>query len=627
MRRIVTIIGTDGSGKTTLSGALVSLLNADGLTASHEWLGAESYFMAPVRFVLRKAWVKKAPSADSRGSGSYSGDIASKNGLAQRFPWAVPLYIFVVTADYRFQLFLKLSRNRRKDVIVADRYLFDVAVNLGLTLGWSPERTVEFAQRRLSKMNAPRAGVFLRVEPEVSMARKDDIPDIDYLRLRFRYYEAIANAFGFVVLDGTLPIAENAAWLCEHVYAELAKPYVHYVHANNHDVGGADLVLVSMAAHMRKLDGHGGFRTTVSLRLATDAASRHAEVGTPVFLASFVRPQLTAGVSGLVLLGVRAPATLAQFWRLFGRERPDLVHVNDLYDFLPALAARLRGIPVVYHIRMIKGGVVRKAFSTLLPRVSRATVSVSDAVRRTYFPGEASSGAAVVIHDLAKPELVADPGDVQIPRSRPPELDGPGRLVVMLGRIEEWKGQHVFVDAVVHLPGSVRAGNTFALIGGGVPGKNGYLDRVTADAAAAGIRCLGIRTDASALLLAADVSVHASIQPDPFPGVVIEGLLAGTATVAANDGGVTEMINEQSVGLLYAPGDHVALAAALEQLLTQGDSPRSAYAVAARQRGLELTDAETVDSALADLYREVRGSTPVHASLYPASNNDERNSA
>ncbi len=615
MTSLVCIIGTDGSGKTTLADALVARLQARGRSAQRVWLGAESLIMAPVRALLKLAWGRrKGGSRDGAGAGpktgsgsqrvDYAAEIARKNALAARFGWAMSIYLALVWIDYRLQLALKMRKYRDRDAIVADRYLFDVAVNLGLTLGWSPEAVVRFVQTRLAHSALPEMRIFLRVEPEVSMARKDDVFDIDYLRLRLRYYDAIARAFGFTVLDGTLPISTNADRLADEFMVETARPYVIYVHSNNVDIGGADKVLVLMARHMRDHGRpRGGCRVGAALRLATAIVDAHAEAGIPVFLYPFERPQVSHGVRGLLRLMLRAPASLWFFWRLFGRERPDIVHVNDLYDFLPVFAARARGIPVVWHIRMIvQREPMRRAFAGLIARFSAVSISVSEAVRRHYFPTAPAGHTALVIHDLGNAALIADDRDPTAVQPRPDGLPAGGRLVSMIGRIEPWKGQHVFVEAVGRLPADLRAEAVFALVGGGVEGKQDYFETVRAAAQKAGVILLGERRDVPAILRASDISVHASVTPDPFPGVVIESLLAGAATVAAAAGGAVEMIEDGVHGRITPPGDAIALSVVLADFLTSAVPPRERFGAAARSRALALVDAAVVDGAVGAVY-------------------------
>jgi glycosyltransferase involved in cell wall biosynthesis/thymidylate kinase len=613
MTRIVTVVGIDGSGKSTLSDRLVDCLITRGHRTERVWLGAESKLMSGPRAFLKFFWKArgskpaaiKGVTATSSENG-YQAEIARKNHLAGRFRTAARIYVALALADYQMQISAKLWRHRRLDLIVADRYLFDVVVNIGLTLGWTPEKVVSLAQRQLGRFPTPHVMIFLRVQPEVSLSRKNDIPDIDYLRLRLRYYEAIATAFGFNVLDGMLPPETNADLLLDFVLGELEKPLIHYVHSNNSDVGGADRVLALMVEHARtpagsELPAH---RVSVSLREDTAAVDAYTRLGVPVLLHHFVRPQVSGRAISVVMTIVRAPGTLWYFWRLWGRNRPDIVHVNDLYDFLPALAAHVRRIPVVYHLRMIKTNPrLRRGFSALVPAISKASISVSRAVHDHYFPTIPTAHRAEVIHDLGNSALMVLKGDVIEPGRRPDPLPDWGRLVLMVGRMEAWKGQDVFLDAVSRLPVENTSRNVFALVGGAVPGSAGFLGHISRKADQLGVLYLGERDDIPALLRATDISVHCSTAPDPFPGVVVESLLAGAATIAADAGGVPEMIRDQESGILTEPGDSAALAAALEELLNSDESPRIRYGPAGRASALRLVDPFVVDRQIADLYR------------------------
>lgn len=229
MKKLICIIGTDGSGKTTLISAVVEELSVRGFSVGGVWFGAIGYLMVPVRKVLKRFWkqkthhnsklgVTKTPSKNTSGYGS---EIKRKNAAAKKYAWAIPIYVNIAWLDYRIQVAKKFFNTRNCEIVVADRYIFDVAINIGLTVGWTPDEVVRFAQAKLRYLPLPQLRVFLRVTPEVSLSRKDDIPDIDYLRLRLSYYEAIADAFDFIHRDGTLPIEENRDWLLDQAYTDL----------------------------------------------------------------------------------------------------------------------------------------------------------------------------------------------------------------------------------------------------------------------------------------------------------------------------------------------------------------------------------------------------------------------
>ena len=593
---LVCLVGTDGSGKTTTTDEVCVRLK--GQSVERIWLGAESILLWPVRKLLRV--FRRSVSSPKGDSASYLEEIKEKNSLVDKYPRLSQLYVWLVLADYKLQYIFKRLVARGTDTLILDRYFFDVAVNLALTLGWNEEQLIEFLSRHFHRFEFPQVRFFVRVPPEISMERKDDIPDSNYISLRLSLYDRIAKEFGFIILDGTASVDQNVGQILQEIERCRKSLHVHYVHSNNYDLGGADFCMLRMAEEIQRL----GFDVTASLRLRTSVASGYAEGGLPLFIYPFCRPQLSRGVRGLLFLPFTAVWSLVYFIRLLARLKPDILHVNDLYDFVPAIAGFLLRIPVVYHVRMIR---VRRAeslvFGWLMRCTAAASVSVSQAVRSTYFKNfETPRHRARVIYDWPNDLFVAESNG-----SCPPEFSDTSIRVVMIGRLEEWKGQHVFVEAVAQLSKSEREDVGFYLIGGSVTGeeKEKYAQKVLAAASEAGIKWLGERRDIRNILEWADVSVHASTTPDPFPGVVLESLLAQSAVIGARAGGVAEMIENYVHGLLVSPGDVQGLTEALRKVLSSVEL-RETFGKKGRARILEMCRKEDILSTLSNLYRELR---------------------
>jgi glycosyltransferase involved in cell wall biosynthesis len=102
-----------------------------------------------------------------------------------------------------------------------------------------------------------------------------------------------------------------------------------------------------------------------------------------------------------------------------------------------------------------------------------------------------------------------------------------------------------------------------------------------------------------------DVLVHASVLPDPLPGVVLEGLGAGLPTIASSAGGHAEHIAAADAGLLFAPRDDAALADALRRIASDGDL-RHALAARGRAKAHEFAPDVLVDK-IVGFYGEVVG--------------------
>jgi glycosyltransferase involved in cell wall biosynthesis len=180
----------------------------------------------------------------------------------------------------------------------------------------------------------------------------------------------------------------------------------------------------------------------------------------------------------------------------------------------------------------------------------------------------------------------------------------------MVGRLDRWKGQHVFLEAFAKaFPNGPEEA---VVIGASLFEANGYeLDlkrQVAASAIEGRVEFRGFRNDVEDELLRLDVLVHASIIPEPFGQVVVEGLAVGLPTLATDAGGPAEVITDGVDGLLYPPGDAEALAQALRRLAAD-PALRRRLGAAARLRARDYT-ADRIAPQVMAVYRNAVGSPP-----------------
>ncbi|HEY7283629.1 MAG TPA: glycosyltransferase family 4 protein [Actinomycetota bacterium] len=257
------------------------------------------------------------------------------------------------------------------------------------------------------------------------------------------------------------------------------------------------------------------------------------------------------------------PGALARMRLGLRRLRPDLVvaHGSEPLKYLSFADPRSR-VPVVYR------------------RISHAVGGPGEAVLRRLF-GRASLILAVSggLRDELVRDLGVDPGLITVlPTSRKPppsptpearaslraEIGGdPDRpLVVWVGRMSPEKQPGVALQAFALLRS--RFGPcTFAMCGDG-PLREAV--SYAAESAGDGVRVLGSREDAGAIIAAADLLVSSS-RIEGAPGVLVEAGLAGTPVVAFDVGEVASIVRHGETGLLVTPGDAEALAEAARRLL------------------------------------------------------------
>ena len=156
------------------------------------------------------------------------------------------------------------------------------------------------------------------------------------------------------------------------------------------------------------------------------------------------------------------------------------------------------------------------------------------------------------------PNFAAQEKASPVPRSAfaTPE-DAP--LAIALGRLHENKGFDVLLEALAQVPGVY-----LWLAGDGQ--LRGELERRANDLGVASrLRFLGWRTDAAALLAAADFLVCSS-RHEPLGNVVLEAWAAGVPVLATASEGPRALIAAEETGLLVPVGDSDALAAAMRRL-------------------------------------------------------------
>ena len=282
------------------------------------------------------------------------------------------------------------------------------------------------------------------------------------------------------------------------------------------------------------------------------------------------------------------------FWlaRFIRHRRADLLHTNSLKaDILGGVAARMARVPVAWHVRdridedyLPKSAV--RLFRWLCLWIPNYVIANSDATLSTLeLPANATMRDSVVYSGVLKTReggkkegksskwgFVVHDGVFKVsetPEARP--AMGPP-VVVMVGRLTEWKGQHIFIEAAARIRDRLPEVK-FQIIGSAMFGEEEYERKIRAQTAKLKmedrIDFTGFRADVADLIRAADILVHASITGEPFGQVVVEAMAAGKPVVATDGGGIPEIICNGETGLLVPMGDAAAMADAIIRLLLE----------------------------------------------------------
>jgi glycosyltransferase involved in cell wall biosynthesis len=290
--------------------------------------------------------------------------------------------------------------------------------------------------------------------------------------------------------------------------------------------------------------------------------------------------------------------TLPLAWRIRKIIRQydvDLVHANDLLDSNRevVLAARLTSRPCVCHVRAFEH---YRPIDRFLGQFVDRFIFISQAIAQDSIAQGADPTKGTVIYnalDLDEYLQAFDDGSAKASLG----LSASDHVVGIVGRVVPWKGQHVFLEAI-RLAAETTPNLRGLIIGDAAPTDAAFKAELLALIEQLGIadrvHFLGWRSDVPRLLSTMDILVHASLEPEPFGRVLIEGMAASKPVVASNSGACPEIIQDGVSGVLVPPGDPAALAAAITGLLSNPDRLHTMGVVARHQVETRFSIAEHV---------------------------------
>lgn len=285
-------------------------------------------------------------------------------------------------------------------------------------------------------------------------------------------------------------------------------------------------------------------------------------------------------------------------WRLarvYRREKPDIVHHVAMKPVLyGTLAARVCGVRHVVNALAGMGWIL--ASGTWLARIIKWSVL---SLFRVILPR-----TSVIVQNRDDAELIRDLGchRVHLIRGAGVEVaaievssEPPGPCVVLLAARMLWdKGVGEYVEAarILRARGaSVR----MLLIGDPDTSNPASIPRDTLRAwhDSGAVDWLGLRDDVPALLQRSHVVCLPSYYREGIPKFLLEGLAAGLPVVTTDTPGCRETVAEGVNGFLVPPRDALALADALDRLISD-DKLRKSMGLASRNLAISEFSSERI---------------------------------
>lgn len=278
------------------------------------------------------------------------------------------------------------------------------------------------------------------------------------------------------------------------------------------------------------------------------------------------------------------------------KEAPNALYYNTVACMAPAAALHNSPIPRIWHIR--ETVTQRRLLEPLIAGWSDLRVFNSRHTASTHTKLSKTRKSVVVYNgmDIAPPSWEE--------RSRVRTKFGwreSDIVAVFAGQLRPHKDPMALVEAIRIV------GNRGLTVKGCVIGDGPLMKRLKASIAKNGmeevIQLTGFRTDALALMAAADIAVCPSLR-EPFGRSAVEAMALSLPVVAARAGGLPEIVEHGKTGLLINPGGRTELAESIFLLATDPAS-RKSMGEAGIARYREMFTVEKYVSGIEDALRSL----------------------
>lgn len=269
------------------------------------------------------------------------------------------------------------------------------------------------------------------------------------------------------------------------------------------------------------------------------------------------------------------PHNLATIRRLIRSKGVTVVHVDGVLNFVPALAARWAGVPIVWHYNDHPPGPLKRVLVPLMTRLASRVIVQGEGLRQSRAGGNKRlwQKTCVLYSAIDTDRLVPEAYDSADRARIRAELGVPDDCVLIgaVGNLNRFKGYTYFLRAAAKIKERVDR-TRFLIVGRRLETDVPYSEHLLQQTAALGVQesvvFAGFRGDVPRVLAALDVFVLPSVL-ESCPLALLEAMAMKTPVVATDVGAVSEMVDHGRTGFVVPPADPEALAEAVLTVLAR----------------------------------------------------------
>tara|TARA_B100001093_G_scaffold509944_1_gene574920 strand:+ start:79 stop:1203 length:1125 start_codon:yes stop_codon:yes gene_type:complete len=226
------------------------------------------------------------------------------------------------------------------------------------------------------------------------------------------------------------------------------------------------------------------------------------------------------------------------------KNKIDLVYTNTSTLISPSIAAKLVGIPSIFHIHEIPNGnpIYSRFITAFLNVFPREIICVSKSVYDFW-----------IINGLKKSKAKIIYNGFNIKKSKSKTLSNDKIVFTSISRIIPYKG-HSLMIKIFEMLCKKNKNIYLQIIGDTLPEYQKYLNELNRDIKRRGlnnkIKFLGFRQDVTSILDKSNFFIHTPLSPDPLPTVIFEAINCKNPVITNNLGGAYEILNQGKNGLI-----------------------------------------------------------------------------
>lgn len=291
-------------------------------------------------------------------------------------------------------------------------------------------------------------------------------------------------------------------------------------------------------------------------------------------------------------------------WRLIeviNRYKIDIIHANGSRCMIyGGIAGKIKRIPVIWHVRIIeKDNLLDRILSKLADRI----IVISNSVRDRFNWLKNREKISVIYNGIDIDDFSRDINTDKIRKEL--SITEDEIVIGTVGQLIPMKGHKYFIEAAKIVLEKIK--NVKFIITGSSQENSSYemelKNMVKNYNLEDKIIFTGYRKDIKNIIALMDIFVFSAVG-EGFGRVLIEAMVLQKPIVAANSGGIPEIVVDGKTGLLVPENDPHSIASAVIMLINEKDT-RDRMGRAGRKRVEEMFTIERHTRDIENLYSEV----------------------